>query len=198
MFRDINQRNQDVCWSITSIRPHFYLTSQKGIYPSFLDFSRRKCSQVLWIEKSHHFLGIRTLVFLSLKSESRLWGKCSEMPSLLAWYINVNLISRQDYGESLVRTPCYEPCRRIEETERVLVNRFVNTDIRIPHARSLNSEEVTFPHETLSTFPILSRRLLNITASQPKYSAFNLFSFSGSYVLWYVVSNVEIENYCKN
>lgn len=66
---------------------------------------------------------------------------------------------RQRYGESLVRTPCYEACSTINDSQRLLEKRLASVDTEVSPPRELLTNHAA--RNTRAGFPLLDAVLLN-------------------------------------
>lgn len=108
------------------------------------------------------------LPFLSRFIETQMFATLIDNKILSAWVkVEPNLrvferrikLFRQRYGESLVRTPCYEPCSTINDSQRLLEKRLASVDTDIPPPRELLTNYAT--RNVKAGFPLLDVILLN-------------------------------------
>lgn len=71
------------------------------------------------------------------------------------------LFSRDRYDDSLVRTPSYEPCTTIRETEQILEKRLSHIDYRAPAPQPMDPLAESCTQFNPGHFPLLDRIALN-------------------------------------
>uniref|UniRef100_A0A1B6CZ38 UDENN domain-containing protein n=2 Tax=Clastoptera arizonana TaxID=38151 RepID=A0A1B6CZ38_9HEMI len=113
-------------------------------------------------QPQHHlpFLSrfIETQMFATLVDNKILSAWMKVEPNLRVFERRIKLL-RQDYGESFVRTPSYEPCIHINDSQRLLEKRLASVDTQVPLPRELLTNHVA--RNTRAGFPLLDATLLN-------------------------------------
>lgn len=71
----------------------------------------------------------------------------------------IELFNRKKYGENLVRSPFYERCSSIADSQRLLDKRLGNVDTNMPPPKELMTNFVS--RNTRAGFPLLDNVLLN-------------------------------------
>ena len=77
-------------------------------------------------------------------------------------------LCRSLYGESLVRTPSYEPCSTISETEQTIEKRFLNPDFIAPAVVEVSNEKIIYDIAP-GCFPILNTTILNMGPTDTRF-----------------------------
>lgn len=72
----------------------------------------------------------------------------------------------------MVRTPAYEPCGSIKESELLLTKRFLNPDFVAPPVLECSNEPKTCYQIQKGGFPILNHTLLNISPTDTRFANF--------------------------
>ncbi|KAK7085845.1 DENN domain-containing protein 5B, partial [Halocaridina rubra] len=86
------------------------------------------------------------------------WGKHDT--NLRIFDFRIRLL-RERYDDSLVRTPSYEPCFTIRETEQVLEKRLSHVDYRAPAPQPMDPQAESCTQFNPGHFPLLDRIALN-------------------------------------
>ncbi|CAG7734875.1 unnamed protein product [Allacma fusca] len=111
-----------------------------------------------------HF--IETQMFATL-IDRKIASMSGETDSNLAIFEQRIKVLRSLYGESLVRTPSYEPCSTIKETEQTLEKRFLNPDFIAPSVAEVSNEKIIYDISP-GSFPILNVTLLNMSPTDTR------------------------------
>ncbi|KAG0727721.1 DENN domain-containing protein 5A [Chionoecetes opilio] len=103
---------------------------------------------------------IETQTFTTLVDHKILanWGKHNS--NLRIFELRIRLL-RDRYDDSLVRTPSYETCTTIKETEQILEKRLANIDYRAPHPQPMDPQAESCTQFNPGHFPLLDRIALN-------------------------------------
>ncbi|XP_053641988.1 DENN domain-containing protein 5B isoform X1 [Cherax quadricarinatus] len=86
------------------------------------------------------------------------WGK--QDSNLRIFDVRIRLL-RDRYDDSLVRTPSYETCTTIRETEQILEKRLAHTDYRAPAPQPMDPQAESCTQFNPGHFPLLDRIALN-------------------------------------
>ncbi|KAG7172904.1 DENN domain-containing protein 5A-like, partial [Homarus americanus] len=86
------------------------------------------------------------------------WGKHD--PNLRIFDVRIRLL-RDRYDDSLVRTPSYETCTTVRETEQILEKRLSHIDYRAPAPQPMDPQAESCTQFNPGHFPLLDRIALN-------------------------------------
>ncbi|CAL8078926.1 unnamed protein product [Orchesella dallaii] len=116
---------------------------------------------------------IETQMFASLidRKIASLSGESEADPNLTIFELRIKIL-RSEFGDSLVRTPSYEPCSTIKETEQMLTKRFLSPDFVAPPVLECSNEPKTSYQVPQGGFPILNHMLLNISPTDTRNMKF--------------------------
>ncbi|XP_066966304.1 DENN domain-containing protein 5B isoform X2 [Macrobrachium rosenbergii] len=96
------------------------------------------------------------------------WGKHDT--NLRIFDLRIRLL-RERYDDSLVRTPSYEPCTTIRETEQILEKRLSHIDYRAPAPQPMDPQAESCTQFNPGHFPLLDRIALNKEPHNKKRSS---------------------------
>ncbi|XP_050714063.1 DENN domain-containing protein 5B-like isoform X2 [Eriocheir sinensis] len=113
---------------------------------------------------------IESQTFTSLVDHKILanWGKHNS--NLRIFDLRIRLL-RDRYDDSLVRTPSYETCTTIKETEQILEKRLANIDYRAPLPQPMDPQAESCTLFNPGHFPLLDRIALNKEPHNKKRSS---------------------------
>ncbi|CAL4110696.1 unnamed protein product, partial [Meganyctiphanes norvegica] len=103
---------------------------------------------------------IETQMFTTLVDNKILsnWG--DQDPALKVFDLRIRLL-RDRYDDSVVRTPGYEACNTIGETEQILEKRLAHIDYRAPNSQPMDPMAESCTHFNPGHFPLLDPMVLN-------------------------------------
>ncbi|XP_014240882.1 DENN domain-containing protein 5B isoform X2 [Cimex lectularius] len=101
---------------------------------------------------------IETQMFATL-IDNKILSNWNKMDQRLRVFERRIKMLRKRYGEALVRTPCYEPCVTISDTQILLDRRMSDLDAEIPPPREMCPNRTS--RSTVGGFPILDPLLLS-------------------------------------
>ncbi|XP_075214645.1 DENN domain containing pinstripe isoform X2 [Lycorma delicatula] len=124
--------------------------------------------------------------FLSRFIESQMFATLIDNKIMSAWVKvepNLRVFERRikllRKSEGLVRTPCYEPCSTINDSQRLLEKRLASVDIEVPDPQEVLTNHVS--RNTRAGFPLLDSNILNQEpALRNRKQKVNLSSISSS------------------